>query len=120
MLHDIPPPGRDRRDESLTQRRGYVAIRDEEEDTVEEEDNRESEDREAVRKDGWLALAWSFSASAVMTVRSRVLHLPLSAHITSFLRTFFPSSFPYHCLAETSHRTGFGRSHQVFLMLVKA
>lgn len=119
MLHDIPPPGRDRRDESLTQRRGYVAIRDEE-DTVEEEDNRESEDREAVRKDGWLALAWSFAASAVMTVRSRVLHLPLSAHITSFLHTFSPPSFPYHCLAGTSHRTGFGRSHQVFLMLAKA
>ena len=74
VLHDIPPPGTSRSDDSVRHRRGYRAI-DAEEDCEPDnvafeagEEAQDQEERDLVRKDGWLALGSSFLASAFMTV----------------------------------------------------
>lgn len=71
MLHDLPPPGTGVQDDSFRRRRGYIAVRDNDGgpvDEVLEEEEQNAEERDAVRKEGWLALGWSFSASALLTV----------------------------------------------------
>lgn len=72
VLHDVPPPGARRQNGSLRQRRGYTVIQDGEEgsveEAIEEEHDRDAEERDAVRQGGWFALGWSFAASALMTV----------------------------------------------------
>ncbi|KAL5525508.1 hypothetical protein ACEPAG_6844 [Sanghuangporus baumii] len=74
VLHDIPPPGTSRADDSLRHRRGYTAIRSEDEPRVDEvaiesaEDEPSQEEREVIRRDGWIALGGSFMASALMTL----------------------------------------------------
>lgn len=92
MLHDIPPPGSDRSDGPLRNRRGYRALHtvsevEEEQyanneaqpstepEDAEEEREEQLEEREAIRKDGWTALGQSFFASASMTVCSIFLYL---------------------------------------------
>lgn len=74
VLHDIPPPGARRADESLRHRRGYTIVRSEEDPHSDgvviegPEDEPSQEEREVVRKEGWIALGGSFALSALMTV----------------------------------------------------
>lgn len=91
MLHDIPPPGSDRSDGPLRNRRGYRALHtvseveeqyanneaqpSTEPEDAEEEREEQLGEREAIRKDGWTALGQSFFASASMTVCSIFLYL---------------------------------------------
>ncbi|THH08926.1 hypothetical protein EW145_g2371 [Phellinidium pouzarii] len=102
VLHDVPPPGTRRSDDSIRHRRGYTVLQanDEEHDTEEAtyEDREEREEqRDAVRKDGWLALGWSFSASALMTLMAYFFPVAFSIPIfgknlsQNWLWSFTPS-----------------------------
>ncbi|EIW84353.1 OPT oligopeptide transporter [Coniophora puteana RWD-64-598 SS2] len=81
VLHKMPPPGTNTKT-ALRHRHGYSAL-DSEESTVAERVSLESEqdhddgeteggvvhdERDVVQQQGWAALAWSFLASAVMTL----------------------------------------------------
>ncbi|KAH8112646.1 oligopeptide transporter [Phellopilus nigrolimitatus] len=76
VLHDVPPPGTTRAEDRLRHRRGYAALGTNDEgrseepafDLVEEDVEEREDEREAVRREGWLALGQSFSASALMTL----------------------------------------------------
>ncbi|KAI5118103.1 hypothetical protein M0805_005210 [Coniferiporia weirii] len=76
VLHDVPPPGVNRSDDSLRRRRGYSALQANDEGQSdgaapympEEDVEDRAEERDAVRKDGWLALGWSFATSSLMTL----------------------------------------------------
>lgn len=73
VLHDIRPE-MNRSEDSLRHRRGYRVIdtNDEEvpdaSDVNEIEEEQNQEERDAVRRDGWVALGSSFIASALMTL----------------------------------------------------
>lgn len=129
VLHDIPPPGTGRSDDTLRHRRGYRALQSEENGQSEEvtiesiEEEQSQEERDAVRKEGWLALGGSFTASAFMTViiladlstSSLIYEIPSnSCWLTFFLWCFrSPSS------VATSRKTGCGHLHLVYLTLDK-
>ncbi|KAL5504409.1 OPT8 [Sanghuangporus vaninii] len=103
VLHDIPPPGTTRADDSLHHRRGYTAIRSEDESRVDEvviesaEDEPSQEEREVVRKEGWIALGGSFMTSALMTLFAYffpvIFSIPLFGRnlAKNWLWTFTPS-----------------------------
>ena len=73
VLHRLPPP-----DTSLRRRTGYREVNTEDDEEIRDSttpgmDNMTEEfdsgEREVVQHQGWSDLAWSFSASSLMTVR---------------------------------------------------
>jgi uncharacterized oligopeptide transporter (OPT) family protein len=74
-LHDLPPPDRDG---GLRHRGGYTSIEADDSSTSEPHPTLNPDEQttllrsEAFRHDSWSYLAWSFAASAVMTVSSNL------------------------------------------------
>jgi len=73
VLHKVPLPTT-----SLRQRRGYSALRTEEDEETQHlplpsdtplDDEVEEDLRQTVQGEGWSALSWSFVASGLLTVR---------------------------------------------------
>ena len=89
------------------------------EEDLREANENEEEERKAVRQDGWMALGRSFTASALMTVSTRLPFRQLDEvliiyFLYSCFRTSSPSSSPFLYLVRHSQKIGYGLSHPVY------